>query len=49
MSDVLLSYRGRLIREPEVAFLRELMDTSIRSPRDISRVGNLNLLGMISH
>jgi capsular exopolysaccharide synthesis family protein len=32
-----------------VAFLRELMDTSIRSPRDLSRVGNLNLLGMVPH
>jgi capsular exopolysaccharide synthesis family protein len=32
-----------------IAFLRELMDTSIRSPRDISRVGNMNLLGMVPH
>jgi len=32
-----------------IAFLRELMDTTIRSPRDITRVGNLNLLGIISH
>jgi capsular exopolysaccharide synthesis family protein len=32
-----------------IAFLRELMDTSIRSPRDISRVGSLNLLGMVPH
>lgn len=32
-----------------LAFLRELMDTSIRSPRDISRVGNFNLLGMVTH
>jgi len=32
-----------------VAFLRELMDTTIRSPRDISRVGNINLLGMVPH
>jgi len=32
-----------------VAFLRELLDTSIRSPRDITRVGNMNVLGMIPH
>ena len=32
-----------------IAFLRELMDTSIRSPRDITRVGSLNLLGMVPH
>jgi capsular exopolysaccharide synthesis family protein len=32
-----------------IAFLRELLDTSIRSPRDISRVGNMNLLGMVPH
>jgi polysaccharide biosynthesis transport protein len=32
-----------------IAFARELMDTSIRSPRDITRVGQMNLLGMIPH
>jgi len=32
-----------------IAFLRELLDTTIRSPRDISRVGSLNLLGMVPH
>jgi polysaccharide biosynthesis transport protein len=32
-----------------IAFLREMMDTSVRSPRDISRVGSLTLLGMIPH
>ncbi|MCC6238930.1 MAG: polysaccharide biosynthesis tyrosine autokinase [Phycisphaerales bacterium] len=31
-----------------IAFLREMLDTSVRSPRDIARVGQLNLLGMIS-
>lgn len=31
-----------------VAFLRELMDTSVRSPRDIAKVGPINLLGMIA-
>lgn len=30
-----------------IAFTREAMDTSVRSPRDVARVGNLNLLGMI--
>ena len=32
-----------------IAFLRELTDTSVRSPRDITRVGNLTLLGMVPH
>lgn len=32
-----------------IAFLREVTDTSIRSPRDIARVGQLNLLGMVPH
>jgi capsular exopolysaccharide synthesis family protein len=32
-----------------IAFLRELMDTTIRSPRDITRVGNMNVLGMVPH
>ncbi len=31
-----------------IAFLRELTDTSVRSPRDITRVGQLNMLGMVS-
>src|SRR5690606_23137093 len=30
-----------------IAFLRELLDTSVRSPRDIARVGQINLLGVI--
>jgi capsular exopolysaccharide synthesis family protein len=32
-----------------IAFLRELTDNTVRSPRDISRIGNLTLLGMIPH
>jgi capsular exopolysaccharide synthesis family protein len=32
-----------------IAFARELLDTSVRSPRDIARVGQLNLLGIIPH
>ncbi len=32
-----------------IAFLREMLDTSVRSPRDIARVGQMNLLGMIPH
>lgn len=32
-----------------IAFLREVTDTSVRSPRDIARVGQMNLLGMIPH
>ena len=32
-----------------IAFLRELTDTTIRTPRDIARVGQLTLLGMIPH
>jgi len=32
-----------------IAFLRELMDTTVRSPRDVTRVGPaMNLLGMIA-
>lgn len=31
-----------------IAFLRELLDTSVRSPRDIARVGQMNLLGMVA-
>jgi len=30
-----------------IAFIREAMDTTVRSPRDIAKVGQLNLLGMI--
>jgi capsular exopolysaccharide synthesis family protein len=30
-----------------IAFLREMLDTSVRSPRDIARVGQMNLLGAI--
>ena len=32
-----------------IAFLREVLDTSVRSPRDIARVGQMTLLGMIPH
>jgi capsular exopolysaccharide synthesis family protein len=32
-----------------IAFLKEAMDTTVRSPRDIAKVGQLNLLGMIPH
>jgi len=32
-----------------IAFLRELMDTSVRSPRDITRIGQISILGMIQH
>src|SRR5207249_1163192 len=32
-----------------IAFLREILDTSVRSPRDIARVGQMSLLGMIPH
>lgn len=31
-----------------IAFLRFFMDDTVRSPRDITRVGNLNLLGIIA-
>ena len=30
-----------------LAFLREMLDTSVRSPRDIARIGQLNLLGIV--
>lgn len=32
-----------------VSFLREFLDTRVRSPQDIARVGQLNLLGVIPH
>lgn len=32
-----------------IAFLREVADTSVRSPRDIHRIGSMNFLGMIPH
>jgi polysaccharide biosynthesis transport protein len=32
-----------------IAFLRELMDTSVRSPRDVAKVGAMNLLGMVAN
>jgi succinoglycan biosynthesis transport protein ExoP len=32
-----------------IAFLREVTDTTVRSPRDIARVGQMTLLGMVSH
>jgi capsular exopolysaccharide synthesis family protein len=38
-----------LVLSLSFSFLREVMDTSVRSPRDIARVGNLNFLGMIPH
>ncbi|QOV87659.1 polysaccharide biosynthesis tyrosine autokinase [Humisphaera borealis] len=32
-----------------IAFLRELTDTTVRSPRDVAKVGQLTLLGLIPH
>lgn len=32
-----------------IAFLREMTDQTVRSPRDIARVGQLNLLGIVPH
>ena len=32
-----------------IAFLRELTDTTVRSPRDIVRVGQMAMLGMVPH
>lgn len=31
-----------------IAFLREMLNDTVRSPRDVQRVGQLNLLGMIA-
>lgn len=31
-----------------IAFLREVTDTTVRSPRDIARVGQMNMLGMVA-
>ncbi len=38
-----------LILSLGIAFLRELTDTSVRSPRDIARVGQMQLLGTVPH
>jgi polysaccharide biosynthesis transport protein len=46
---MIVSIAAGLILALGVVFLRELLDTSIRSPRDITRVGSLNLLGMVPH
>jgi polysaccharide biosynthesis transport protein len=32
-----------------IAFIRELADTSIRSTRDLAKVGAINILGMVPH
>ena len=32
-----------------IAFFRELTDNTVRTPQDLARVGNMNLLGMIPH
>ena len=32
-----------------IAFGREFMDTTVRSPRDIARVGHMTVLGMVPH
>ncbi|MGH7214376.1 MAG: polysaccharide biosynthesis tyrosine autokinase [Tepidisphaeraceae bacterium] len=32
-----------------IAGLRELLDTTVRSPRDVTRVGQINLLGVVPH
>ena len=32
-----------------IAFLREITDTTVRSPRDIVRIGQMNFLGMVPH
>lgn len=32
-----------------IAFLREVTDNTVRTPRDIARVGQLNLLGVLPH
>jgi len=31
-----------------IAFLRELLDTSVRTPRDIERIGQMRMLGMVA-
>jgi capsular exopolysaccharide synthesis family protein len=49
MSTMLACILGGLAMSVGLAFLREMTDTTVRSPRDISRVGNLTLLGMIPH
>jgi capsular exopolysaccharide synthesis family protein len=38
-----------LLLSAAIAFLREVSDTTVRSPRDIHRIGSMNFLGMIPH
>ncbi len=38
-----------LLLSLSIAFLRELTDTTVRSPRDIARVGQMAILGMVPH
>ena len=47
--SMIISVMLGLVLSIGIAFLREMMDTTVRSPRDISRVGSLTLLGMIPH
>ena len=44
-----LAILGALALSLGIAFLRELTDTTVRSPRDIAKVGQLTLLGYIPH
>ena len=46
---LLISIGAGLVLSLVIAFVRELLDTTVRSPRDIARVGQLNLLGVIPH
>lgn len=32
-----------------IAFIRELTDTTVRSPRDLARIGQMTILGMVPH
>jgi capsular exopolysaccharide synthesis family protein len=42
-----ISFAAGLLLALTIAFLREVTDNSVRSPRDIQRVGQMTLLGMI--
>ena len=32
-----------------MAFLREVLDSSVKSPRDVARIGQMNVLGIVPH
>ena len=48
-TTMLAAVLSGLLLSMAIAFLREVTDTTVRSPRDIVRVGQMTLLGMVPH